>query len=485
MKKSIAKNYIYSLTYQILIIIIPLVLAPYLARVLGPENLGIYSYTISISAYFLLFGNLGISMYAKREIAYVQDNKKLISKNFYGIIIIKIITMLISLIIFYITLVRGSNVYNIYYKILIVEIIANMIDISWLYEGLELFKKTILRNVIIKILTIIAIFTLVKTNQDLNVYLGIYVISMLIGNLSLWINLHNYINKINIKEISIKKHIKPIIQLFIPQIAIQLYTILDRSMIGIMIPNKSEVGFYDQSQRLITTVLTVVTSIGSVMLPRISNIFAKGDIVLIKQYLLKSFRFVVMLGVPFIFGILVISKYFIPVYLGQDFNQVIILINILSIIILFIGMTNVIGIQYLLPIKKQKQFTISVFVGAITNFIFNIVLIPSLGTIGACIATVFAEGMVLIMQLYFVKETFKIGEIIKLSLNYFFSSIVMYIVLIILNNTVYMNASYIVKCILSIGIGGIIYALMLILLKDKLIYYILKKVFKIKLGEEV
>ena len=480
MKKSITKNYLYNLTSQILIIIIPLILAPYLTRVLGAENLGVYSYTLSISAYFILFGTLGISMYAKREIAYVQKDKNLVSKNFWEIIILKIICMIISLTIFYITFANGNGQYNIYFKILILELIANMIDISWFFEGMELFKKTVLRNIIIKFISIIAIFCFVKTGQDFKIYFLIYVISMMVGNLSLWLSLPKYINKYDIKKLEFKKHLKPILGLFIPQIAIQLYTVLDRTMIGIMIEDKSHVGFYDQSQRLIGTVLTVVTALGGVMLPRISNEFSEGNFKKIKEYIFKSLNFVFLLTIPIIFGILLVSKYFIPLYLGDDFSSVVVLINILSLIIIFIGLSNVIGIQYLLPTKKQKWFTISVFVGAIINFIFNLILITKIGTIGACIATGLAEGMVLVTQFYLVRKDFKVLDILKIGKNYFISSSIMYSIITICNRTVLISLSDLAKCLINGILGVTIYVTFLILIKDKLVIGILNKILKRK-----
>ena len=168
-KRSVVKNYIYNLSYQILILILPLVTTPYISRVLGAENIGIYSYTLSISAFFILFGSLGIALYGKREIAYLQKDKKNYSKAFWEILILRVITMSISLIIFYFTFARNGEYQN-YYKILLLEIIANCIDISWLFQGLEEFKKTVIRNMIVKLISVVCIFTFVKTKQDLTIY---------------------------------------------------------------------------------------------------------------------------------------------------------------------------------------------------------------------------------------------------------------------------------------------------------------------------
>ena len=172
-KKSVAKNYIYNLSYQILAIIIPLITTPYLSRILGAENIGIYSYTLSITTYFILFGSLGVAMYGQREIAYVQKNIKKRSITFCEIFIMRLITLFISLLIFYFTFCLNGQ-YATYYKILMLEIIANAIDISWFFQGLEEFKKTVIRNMIVKVISVICIFVFVKTSNDLNKYLYFY-----------------------------------------------------------------------------------------------------------------------------------------------------------------------------------------------------------------------------------------------------------------------------------------------------------------------
>ena len=184
MKKSIAKNYIYNLIYQMLTILLPLITTPYLSRVLGAENIGIYGYTISIVTYFILFGTLGVSMYGQREIAYLQDDKQKRSKAFWEIVFIRFITLSISIILFFLIYGRDGD-YAIYYRILIIQLIANIFDISWLFQGIEEFDKTVIRNLIVKFLSLVLIFVMIKTPDDLWKYFVIYVGAELIGNVFL------------------------------------------------------------------------------------------------------------------------------------------------------------------------------------------------------------------------------------------------------------------------------------------------------------
>ena len=198
-KKGIVKNYMYNLTYQLLVLILPLITTPYLSRVLGAEAIGIYSYTLSITTYFILLGSLGVAMYGQREIAYVQDDIKKRSRVFFEIIIFRFITMSIGMISFYFLFIRQGE-YSQYYKILLLELLANCIDISWLFQGLEEFKKTVIRNMIVKFISVICIFIFVKTAEDLIKYFMIYVLSILLGNLTLWFYLPKYVRKCKLKE---------------------------------------------------------------------------------------------------------------------------------------------------------------------------------------------------------------------------------------------------------------------------------------------
>ena len=472
MKNSVKKNYIYNLIYQILVIILPLITAPYISRVLGAENIGIYSYTTSISAYFILFGSLGISLYAQREIAYHQDNKKKNSKTFLEIIILRAITMLISITIFCVTFATNGE-YSFFYKILIIGLIAQWIDPSWFFSGLEEFKKTVLRNLIVKCISVVAIFLLVKTPEDLDLYFGIYVLSAFIGNISLWFYLPKYLVKVKIRELNITKHLKPTLALFIPEIAIQVYTILDKTMIGAIWEDKSEVGFYQQSERIIKLLLTIITSLGTVLLPRVASCFANNKKEEVFEYIKKSFNYVYFLAFPMMFGIIAIADEFVPLFFGPGYDRVVILMSIISPIILFIGMSNVIGKQYLLPTRRQKQYTISVVIGAIVNFIMNSCLIWKYGALGASIGTVIAEFSVTLTQIIFVRKEFNIKETLKLSLNYLISSVIMFIICKVVG---LIPVGNLLSIILQVGAGVIVYILILLVLKDKFTYDMIKQI---------
>lgn len=461
-KKSLTKNYIYNLVYQILILVLPLITTPYTSRVLGAQNIGIYSYTYSILSYFILFGALGVALYGQREIAYVGNNKEKSKKTFLEIVLCRLVTMIIAIIIYYIFYMRNGE-YAIYYRIWVLELLATIFDISWFFQGIEEFKKTVTRNVIVRLISVTLIFVLVKTPADLIKYITIYAVADLVGNLSLWLYLPKYFKGVKVKNIKIFNHLPAIILLFIPQIANQIYNLLDKTMIGNIILDKSEVGYYEQGQKVVRVLLTLVTSLGIVMIPRMASTFASGDKEKVHDYMKKSFKFVFFLAFPIMFGIMSVSEIFVPIFFGKGYEKVAILINVISPTILLTGMANVMGTQYLLPTKKQKEYTISILAGLIVNFILNYILIHLYNSIGASIATVVSQFIVVIVELYMIKSEIEIKEIMKLSYTYITSGLVMLVACLIIK---WIIGASLQTMIIQIVVGAAIYMLMLYFLKD-------------------
>lgn len=461
MGKSVKKNYIYNMLYQLLIIVLPIITTPYLARILGPEGNGIYSYTISIVTYFILLGSLGIAMYGEREIAYVQNNKEKRSKVFFELFIFRFITMSLSAIIFYLCFARSGQ-YATYYKILLLEMLANCLDISWFFQGMEEFKKTVIRNFIVKIISVVSIFLFVKSANDVGIYLLIYTLSTLFGSITLWFGIGKYIEIP--KKINIFSHLKSIFVLFVPQVAIQIYVVLDKTMIGAILNDMNEVGYYEQSQKIVKILLTIITAVGTVMMPRIANCYANGDMTRIKEYMKKTFKFIFFCSIPLTLGIIVVANNFVPLFFGKGYDKVPTLMSILSLIIIFISMSNVTGTQFLLATKKQKPFTISVVVGAVVNFCLNLILIKVFKSYGAAIATAIAELSVTVVQLYFIRDEFKVSDIFNGTIKFWFAGFIMFIACYLIDLIITSN---ITGLILQIFCGVCFYFGTLLIFKDK------------------
>lgn len=470
-QKSIKKNYIYNLIYQSLTLVLPLVTTPYLSRILGSEQIGIYSYTYSIVSYFLLFGSLGVSLYGQREIAYVNEDVKKRKKIFWEIVACRFVTMFIAILIYFIFLARMGE-YAIYYRIWLIELIAMAFDISWFFQGMEDFKKTVIRNVIVRLASVTLIFVFVKSPEDLIKYITIYSIADLVGNLSLWRYLPRYFKGIKIGKIKPFYHLHAIILLFIPQIANQVYNLLDKTMIGKIITDKSEVGFYEQGQKVIRVLLTVVTSLGIVMIPRMASTFASGNKKQIIEYMKKSFKFVFFLAFPIVLGLISVSKSFVPLFFGEGYDKVVTLLIVISPTIILTGMANVIGTQYLLPIKRQKEYTITITLGLVINFFLNYILITYYDSVGASIATVISELIVVIAQLYVIRKDIKTKEVLKLSIPYIFASLIMFAITMIEGFVLETSTKTLIIQIIS---GGLVYVLMLWILKDEFLKMFLEK----------
>ena len=472
-KKSITKNYIYNLIYQVLILILPLITTPYISRVLGATNIGIYSYTYSIVSYFILFGALGVSMYGEREIAYVGEDTKKRKKIFYEIVAFRFITVFIALITYAIFFMITGE-YSVFYRIWVLELIATAVEIGWFFQGMEEFKKTVVRNVLVRLISVSLVFILVKNESDLIKYITIYSIADLIGNLSLWVYLPRYLKGIKVKNINVKRHMIPIILLFIPQIAGQVYNMLDKTMIGRMIADKSEVGYYEEAIKVIKVLVTIVSSLGIVMVPRMASVFASGEHEKVKDYLRKSFQFTFLLGIPMTFGILSVSQAFVPVFFGGGFEKTAILMNVLCPIVVLCGLSSVIGYQYLLPTKRQKEYTLSIVIGIIFNFILNYIMIKLWKSVGAAIATSISQLIVSGVQVYLIRNDINLKELFQLTYKYITAGIIMLIVCILFKAILGISLKVM---ILQVVAGITVYFVTLIAMKDeylKMIFYRLK-----------
>lgn len=464
-KSKVVKNYIYNTLYQLLVILAPLITTPYISRVLGAEGVGTYSYARSIASYFIMVGTVGTTLYGQREIAYVQDNSEERTKVFWEIIIFRFICVMACAFAYYAVFAMQGQYAEIY-KILTIEVIATAFDISWFFIGLENFKTTVIRNTIVKLVGIILTFVLVKKANDVSLYTFCLTIPILIGNLSLWFNLKKYLTKFSFSFFtSLKRHIKPILILFFPQIATEVYLVLDKTMIGVL-ANNTEVGYYTQAQQIIKVALTIVTSLGAVMLPAMSAAFARGEKKEIEHHIEGAFQFTFMIAAALAFGLCAISDVFVPIFFGAGFDEVVPLMIVISPIVFIIGVSNVIGKQYLLPTKQQIFYTLSVVGGAISNFCLNMFLIPVMNAVGASIATVIAELTVTIIQCWCVRKQLPLLKFIKPLFKYIMMGFVMFgivkgVGMVLPNNSI--------GLLIMICVGGIVYLFELLITKDPIL----------------
>ena len=452
---SVKKNFLYNLSYQVLIMIMPLITTPYISRIIGREGVGIQSYTLSIVNYFILFIMLGINNHGNRSIAMVRDDRKKLSKTFISIYSIQAIMSIIVTILYSVYIIFIADDYKQLFIIQYIYILAALLDINWFFFGLEKFKLTVTRNVVIKIISVFCIFIFIKDSSDLYKYCLILALGQFISQLILWKFLAKEIKITKVSIESILEQVKPILILFIPVIAISIYKIMDKIMIGSM-SSVTQLGYYENSEKIINIPMGVITALATVMLPKMSNLQAKGKDKESIKYISMSIEFVMMMSFASIFGLIGISPILIPIFLGEKFIECIDIVSLLSITILFLSWANVIRTQYLIPRKKDKIYIYSTIFGAMTNFFINLVLIPKFGAAGAAIGTIFAEGVVAIYQTIMVRKELDIKSFMKKSIFYFIPGLIMCIVVRYLGSVLERS---IITGLIQILVGAIIYCI--------------------------
>ena len=452
----VKKNFVYNLIYQVLILVIPLITAPYLARTVKADGVGIYSYTYSIVYYFMLLTMLGVNNYGNRTIAKVREDKEKRSKEFLGIYALQLIIGIIMLVLYLGYVIIFNSAYKNIAIIQSLFIISAMFDINWFFFGMEEFKKTITRNTFIKIGNVILIFALVKSPDDLWKYTLIMSGMMCLSQFILWGFLRKKIKFVKIGLKDVIKHIKPNLVLFIPVIAVSLYKMMDKIMLG-KIANVTEVGFYENAEKIIGIPMTLITALGTVMLPRISNIIEKGEINKVNDYISKSISFVMFMSLAMCAGLISVGYNFAPIYFGVEFQKTGILIMLLSVTLPFLSFANVIRTQYLIPAEKDKIYIVSVSLGAVSNLIMNILLIPKLESVGACIGTVTAEFIVMFYQAFAVRKKIQISKYIKNIIPFVLKAGVMLAVTYVFN---FIKMNDFIRFFIQICVGCLVYGLL-------------------------
>lgn len=464
MKKSIKKNYIYNTFYQVLQLLTPLITTPYISRVLGADGIGEYSFVISINTYFVLLASFGIAAYGQREVSYCQEDRDRRTVLFWETKSFSLILSVVVLIIYltYISLFTKESV--LLYLILSINILNVFADISWLYQGMEEFGKIVLRNTIFKIINILSIFIFVNQKSDLFVYAFLITFINLLSNLFLWKDLNIFVDKPKFLYCKPFKHFKGMLVLYLPTIAIQIYTVLDKTMLGVITNSAFQNGYYEQSLKISKMVLMLVTSLATVMIPRIGYHFEKMEWDTVKELMYQTYNFAWFLSFPLCFGLIGIADNFVPWFFGPGYENVSILLKISGFIIIAIGISNITGLQYLVPTKREKLLTASVVIGAVVNFCLNLYLIPRYQAFGAMIASVLAETVVTCVQFYFVRKELSVTNIISLIRNYLLSSVIMLFVLRTLSEFL---SSSIMNTFILIFSGVLVYFVILFIIKDK------------------
>ena len=476
-KKSIKLNFIMNIILTMSSFIFPLITFPYVSRVLLPVGTGKVSMATSVITYFSMFAQLGIPTYGIRACAKVRDDRKELSKVAQELLIINIIMSVISYIVLFVLLfsVPKFRCEKDLYIVLSFNIMLTAIGMEWLYKALEQYTYITVRSVIFKFIALMGMFFLVHKQTDYIIYGGITIFAASASNILNLINAHKYINLKPVGNYNFRRHLKPVLVFFAMSCATTIYTNLDTVMLGFMTTD-TDVGYYNAAVKIKAILVSVVTSLGTVLLPRASYCIQRGEVKEFRRITKKALNFVFLMAIPLMIYFIYFAKEGIFFLSGNNYAGSIVPMQVIMPTLLLIGITNILGIQILVPTGREKIVLYSEIVGAIVDIIINALLIPVYTSTGAAIGTLIAEFAVLVVQYWALKkevsDAFKQIHFIKIVIALFFASLAsLWVKGLDFGNF----AILVISALLFFGIYGVT----LLIFKEEMILEILKMI-KIK-----
>lgn len=459
----VKKNIVYDTFYRILTNVTPFITAPYVARVIGAEGIGIQSYTQAIQAYFIMFATLGTSYYGAREIAYHKDDESVRSRIFWEIEILSIITTTVCFLL-WIPLVISSTEYGKFYLVLSLGVIGTALDISWFYTGLEKFKAIVIRNTVVKIAEVVLLFLLVKGPDDLIIYIAISAVTSFLCIVSYWTGLGKLVKKVPLGELKIGRHFKGTLIFFLPSVASSIYLMLDKPLISWITKDNAEVGYYQQASKFIEVLKSLVfVSINYVVGVRMSSLYAHGEFDEMKEQLNNSMNYILLMGFGCSFGLSAIASNLIPVFYGSGYEEVVPLIYLFSPVVVIIGVSNCLETQYFTPCGRRAESIRYLVAGAAVNLTLNLVLIPHFKAFGATVATVTAELVITVFYIVNSRKMISFLSLLRMGWKKFLSGLLMFLMVMQIGK---LGLNDILRLCVQVLSGVIVYFLVLILLKD-------------------
>lgn len=449
----IKKNFAYSIFYQALTIILPLITAPYISRTLGANMLGVYQKTHALANYFYLFTLLGVNNYGNRMIARIRENRVERSKAFWEIYSFQLFTSICVFALYVLFCFFFETGYQLIYIFQGFYVFSGFVEINWFCYGMEQFKLTTIRSTIMRIGVLVAVFLFVHDTSDLAVYTAILSVGMVLSALVVWPYTLKNVDFVRPSWKGIKKHIRPNLILFWPVVAVSLYNIMDKLLLGYFSTNE-EVAFYSNAERIATIPATLILALDNVVMPRMSNIFAKKDIEKAQELMGHVMLFAMFMSAAMTFGLAGVADVFAPWFYGSEFARCGYYLFLLSFTILFKGWAGALRTQYIIPTGKDRIFIISLTAGAIVNLILDVLLIPIMNGIGAIIGTIAAEITVAIIQFFMCRKAISINRYLKNGVCFVLIGIVMFFCVKSVNK---IGFTALPTLIIQIGVGIIVY----------------------------
>lgn len=476
-QKNLKLNIVFNAIYQIFVLIVPFITSPYISRVLLPEGIGSYSLALSWVTYFSTAAAFGFLDYGTTVLAKNRGDRRKSSELFWQLLVAKtIFTLFIFMV--YVTMVFAgvftSESYPLNTKLVFLllgsNILVNAFDASFLFQGFENFGQLCLRNFIVRLLNMILIFVLVRTKDDYIRYIAIMGGSNLLLGLFSFIGIHKMVSFVKPKRLELMHHIKEAFTYFIPMASVTFFPIVSKTFIGMFVKDASQSGYYEQADKLITLIITMVNSVDAIMMSRMSYLYAVHDEKQIQEKTKKSLLFYLLLSIPAFLGLLVINPYFTIGFFGDDYQPSVNLVYILAVKVIFAPLTALLGAIYYVPNGKIWKRNIFYIIVLAVNVLSNFILVGIYKTEGACIASVLTEAILVVLFVSFASHDVPIFRTTKESLPKIIdSALFMVIGCMGVSSLLANQVSPIVTAIGTIAIGGLIYALFLVFAREAMV----------------
>ena len=401
---SVKFNFAMNMLLTVSNFLFPLITFPYVSRVLSPIGTGKVAFAYSIVSYFSIFAAFGVANYGIRACAQVRDDKEKLSKTVQEILLINMVLMSFVYIVYFlgIVFIPELKAEKTLFLISGLNILFTIVGVEWLYKGIEQYFYITIRSIIFKLIAFLLVFTCVKTENDYSAYAFIIIFATVGSGV---VNLYNLRKIITIKYFSnydFKRHLKPMMTFFITTIAVAFYVNISVALLG-FIQGNEEVGYYNAAYRIKDVMVSIVTSLGAVLLPRLSYYIENNMWDKFNNILSKSTQFIFILSLPLVVFCILFAKPSVLILAGSAYSGSIIPLQVLALIIFIVGLSNLTGIQMLIPLKKEKYLCYSVVIAAVINMVLNLILIPEYGAIGAAVSVMVAELSILIYQIYILR----------------------------------------------------------------------------------
>ncbi|MDD5791445.1 MAG: flippase, partial [Erysipelotrichaceae bacterium] len=466
-QKSLAKNSVFFVFYRLLNVIFPLITVTYVSKVILATGVGKVASAQNIVQYFVIIAALGIPNYGTRECAKVKEDKAKLSKLFSELFTINSISTLLCTIAYYVAInvLEFGTTERVLYNIVGITIILNFFNVDWFYQGNEQYSYIAIRSFVIKVLSMLTLFVFVRKPADYVIYALIYLLGIAGNNLINFFNLRRFGIKLVVKDLDIVKHLKPVSIFLCTTIAIELYTMVDTTMLTFLC-SEEIVGYYANSMKIVKIVIMLVAAIGGVLLPRLSYYQSKGMIKECENIVNKIFAIIFFLFIPCAMGLFLTADSLVPILFGNSFMGAITTLKIASFLIYALGFSNLFGTQVLLTFDDEKKLLLATVLGAVTNISLNALLIPSLQQNGAALASIASETIVTLATFFFARKHLNIRLNLKFVLKTIVACVVMMAVVIALNTILGNGGVFLVVAVL---LGALAYFCVSLILKNEVI----------------